>query len=316
MAIKTAIDITKVTQYFGEQKVLADITLSVEKGEIIGLLGPSGAGKTTLVKIMTGQLVPSAGSVMLDGYDMAETKQEMYRNIGMMMDDLGFYERLSGYDNLKIFAGFYGVPEARVREVLEQVGLYRYRKSPVQKFSKGMKNRLALARAVLHRPGFLFLDEPTAGLDPATTLQIHKLIGQMQKDGVTIFLTTHNMVEAEKLCKHVALLHEGNIVEYGEPQAINRKYNYRNRIKIHLYSGEDIELEMQNAKEAAKTVFEYLQSGQIETIHSSEPDLESVFLELTGRSLQEGRQAAEEDWSCGKADRERQRVQRKGRDKT
>ena len=92
MAIKTAIDITKVTQYFGEQKVLADITLSVEKGEIIGLLGPSGAGKTTLVKIMTGQLVPSAGSVMLDGHDMAETKQEMYRNIGMMMDDLGFYE--------------------------------------------------------------------------------------------------------------------------------------------------------------------------------------------------------------------------------
>lgn len=289
MAMETAISITKVTQYFGEKRVLADITLSVEKGEIMGLLGPSGAGKTTLIRIMTGQLVPSAGSVTLDGHDMAEAKQEMYRNIGMMMDDLGFYERLSCYDNLKLCAGFYRVSEERVREVLEQVGLYRDRKSPVQKLSKGMKSRLALARAVLHRPAFLFLDEPTAGLDPATTLQIHELIGQLRQDGATIFLTTHNMVEAEKLCKHVALLHEGNIVEYGEPQELNRRYNHRNRIRIHLYSGEDMELELHNAGESAEKVFGYMKSGQLETIHSMEPDLEAVFLELTGRSLQEER---------------------------
>lgn len=289
MTMETAISIKKVTQYFGEKRVLADITLSVEKGEIMGLLGPSGAGKTTLIRIMTGQLVPSAGSVTLDGHDMAEAKQEMYRNIGMMMDDLGFYERLSCYDNLKLCAGFYRVSEERVREVLEQVGLYRDRKSPVQKLSKGMKSRLALARAVLHRPAFLFLDEPTAGLDPATTLQIHELIGQLRQDGATIFLTTHNMVEAEKLCKHVALLHEGNIVEYGEPQELNRRYNHRNRIRIHLYSGEDMELELHNAGESAEKVFGYMKSGQLETIHSMEPDLEAVFLELTGRSLQEER---------------------------
>lgn len=289
MTMETAISIKKVTQYFGEKRVLADITLSVEKGEIMGLLGPSGAGKTTLIRIMTGQLVPSAGSVTLDGHDMAEAKQEMYRNIGMMMDDLGFYERLSCYDNLKLCAGFYRVSEERVREVLEQVGLYRDRKSTVQKLSKGMKSRLALARAVLHRPAFLFLDEPTAGLDPATTLQIHELIGQLRQDGATIFLTTHNMVEAEKLCKHVALLHEGNIVEYGEPQELNRRYNHRNRIRIHLYSGEDMELELHNAGESAEKVFGYMKSGQLETIHSMEPDLEAVFLELTGRSLQEER---------------------------
>lgn len=287
MKTETAIHITGVTQYFGEKRVLADISLSVEKGEIIGLLGPSGAGKTTLIRIMTGQLVPSAGSVTLDGHDMAEAKQEMYRNIGMMMDDFGFYERLSCQDNLKLCAGLYGVPEARVREVLEQAGLYPDRKSPVQKLSRGMKNRLALARAVLHRPAFLFLDEPTAGLDPATMLQIHKLIIRLQNAGTTIFLTTHNMTEAEKLCKHVALLYEGRIVEYGEPQEINRRYNDRKRIRIHLYSGEDIELELQKTKEAAQTVFEYMRRGQIETIHSTEPDLETVFLELTGRSLQE-----------------------------
>lgn len=288
MATETAINIIKVTHYFGEKKVLADISLSVEKGEIIGLLGPSGAGKTTLIRIMTGQLVPTAGRVTLDGHDMASSKQEMYQRIGMMMDDLGFYERLSCHDNLKLCAGFYKVGEDRVREVLEQVGLYRDRKSPVRKLSKGMKGRLALARAVLHRPAFLFLDEPTAGLDPATALRIHGLIGQLREEGATIFLTTHNMVEAEKLCNHVALLHRGIIMEYGEPQAINRRYNHRNRIKMHLYSGEDMELELQNTRESAETVFEYMKCGQIETIHSMEPNLESVFLELTGQSLVEG----------------------------
>lgn len=283
--MRPAIKITEITHYFGEKRVLAGISLSVEKGEIIGLLGPSGAGKTTLIRIITGQLVPSAGSVILDGCDMAKAKQEVYRNIGMMMDDFGFYERLSCYDNIKLCAGLYGIREERAGEVLEQVGLYRDRKKPVRKLSKGMKNRLALARAVLHRPEFLFLDEPTAGLDPATTRQIHGLIGQLQKEGATVFLTTHNMTEAEKLCKHVALLHEGVIVEYGEPQEINRRYNHMNKLKIRLYGG--VSLELPNTKEAAVEVCGYLQSGQIETIHSTEPDLESVFLELTGRGLRE-----------------------------
>lgn len=216
---------------------------------------------------------------------MTQARQDIWRQIGMMMDDLGFYERLSGFDNLKLCAGLHGVRTEKIGEILKQVGLYQDRKCPVQKMSKGMKGRLALARAVLHHPEFLFLDEPTSGLDPAAARQVHELILGLQQEDTTIFLTTHNMVEAEKLCKHVALLHEGTIVEYGEPREISRRYNHRNQLRIRLYGG--IDTELPNTADAADMICEYLKRGQIETIHSTEPDLESVFLELTGRRLEE-----------------------------
>lgn len=282
---QNTIMIANVSHRFGDKEVLKNISLSVKKGEIIGLLGPSGAGKTTLIKIITGQLVPTSGSVELAGCDMRSPGPAIYRRIGMMMDDCGLYERLSCYDNLRLYADLYRIGHDRIGEVLKWVGLYEDRKCSAQKLSKGMRGRLMLARAVLHRPEFLFLDEPTSGLDPATTGHIHELIFGMCKEGTTVFLTTHNMNEAEKLCKHVALLHEGKIVEYGEPQEINRKYNHMNRLRIRLYSGKDLELP--NTEEAAEQLYEYLQSRQIETIHSTEPNLESVFLELTGQRLQE-----------------------------
>ena len=280
-----AIAIERVRHHFGEKEVLKGITLSADQGEIIGLLGPSGAGKTTLIKIITGQLTPSEGSVLLAGYDMSHPSGDVYREIGMMMDDFGVYERLTCYDNLKLYADIYRIDADRIREVLEWVGLYEDRKYLAEKLSKGMRGRLMLARAVLHQPKILFLDEPTSGLDPATTRRIHDLIRQMQQDGTTVFLTTHNMTEAEKLCKHIALLHEGSIVEYGEPKEICRRYNHQNKLRLLLSDGTDVRLP--NAREAAEQIKEYLLSGRIETIHSTEPDLESVFMELTGRSLQD-----------------------------
>ena len=187
---------------------------------------------------MTGQLRRSGGAYLL-GEDCGQLS-ECYSGIGMMMDNTGLYERLSCYDNLELFTGIYGIENAgkRIEEVLKAVGLWEARKRQVIQLSKGMKGRLALARAVMHEPQILFLDEPTSGLDPSTTKEIHKLILEQKERGATVFLTTHNMEEAQKLCDHVALLHEGNIVTMGEPDAIYRdQYNHVGQIQILLKNG-------------------------------------------------------------------------------
>ncbi|MBO5210234.1 MAG: ABC transporter ATP-binding protein [Lachnospiraceae bacterium] len=273
--IKSIVALSNVVKQFGEKEVLKGISLTVKPGEIVGLLGPSGAGKTTMIKIVTGQLEATSGKVMVDS-----SSTEM----GMMMDSLGLYERLSCYDNLKLFAKIYNIPVERIDEVLKKVGLSEAKKRPVDKLSKGMRGRLALARAVMHEPKILFLDEPTSGLDPTTTNQIHELILEEKAKGTTIFLTTHNMAEAEKLCQHVALLHEGKIIEYGEPKEIGRKYNHQKKLQIRLYDGRCMEL--LNNKEAAEKVQDYLAQELLETIHSTEPNLETVFMELTGSMLE------------------------------
>lgn len=273
--MRTAIELSDIRHQFGQNEVLKGINLKIYSGEIFGLLGPSGAGKTTLIKIMTGRLLPAGGEVFY--------VQERTNQIGMMMDDFGLYERLSPADNLAVFADLYGVGRGRVEEILKNINLWDARKRPVAELSKGMRTRLSLARAILSEPVLIFLDEPTTGLDPATAMEIHNLIRKEKERGATIFLTTHNMEEAAKLCDHVALLNEGKIVEYGEPEEICRRYNHHHKIKIRFYSGECEEIGS-SISEADK-IADYFRRGIIETIHSTEPDLETVFMELTGRGL-------------------------------
>ena len=203
-----------------------------------------------------------------------------------MMDQFGVYERFSCADNLKVFAGIYGVPGSRIKETLEQVGLADALRTPAANLSKGMRARLCLARVFMHSPKILFLDEPTSGLDPQTMRQIHRIILDKKKEGCTIFLTTHNMEEAASMCDRVALLNEGKIVESGAPEEICRKYNHQKKIMLHLSSGKDEELK--HGGDSADEICRLMKEGKIETIHSSEPDLETVFLELTGRKLEEG----------------------------
>ena len=200
------------------------------------------------------------------------------------MDNFGLYERLSCYDNLKLFTRIYDVPEKRADEILRRVGLYEDRKLPVMKLSKGMRSRLSLARAVMNEPRILFLDEPASGLDPATAAEIHKLVQEEKSRGATIFLTTHNMEEAHKLCDHVALLHEGVIMEYGQPGEVCCRYNHQNKLLLRLLNGKMVE--MSNNRTSAEKVKEYLEQEMVETIHSTEPSLETVFMELTGRGLE------------------------------
>ncbi len=278
-----AVEMRHIVQRFGEKEVLRGIDLKIHEGEIFGLLGPSGAGKTTLIKILTGQLRQTAGEVQIFGKNAGNGKANLTK-MGMMMDNFGLYERLSCYDNLKLFTRIYGVPEKRAGEILGRVGLYEDRKLPVMKLSKGMRSRLSLARAVMNEPRILFLDEPASGLDPATAAEIHKLVQEEQSRGATIFLTTHNMEEAHKLCDHVALLHEGVIMEYGQPGEVCCRYNHQNKLLLRLLNGKMVE--MSNNRTSAEKVKEYLEQEMVETIHSTEPSLETVFMELTGRGLE------------------------------
>lgn len=283
--ISPAIRVEHVSHKFAKRQVLETINFQVEEGEIFGLLGPSGAGKTTLIKILTGQLRQDAGNARILGRDTRELSARERREIGAMMDDFGLYDRLSVYDNLSFYADIYRVPRGEIADMLKEIGLYDAKNTAVCKLSKGMKNRLSLARALMNHARILFLDEPTSGLDPVTTREIHRVLTGQKRKGTTIFLTTHDMFEAESLCDRVALLGKGSILELGSPKDICRKYNHQNKLRVTLNDGAEVLLE--NGGGSALLVKEYLENDKIVSIHSTEPTLESVFVELTGRSLKD-----------------------------
>ena len=273
-----------ICKSFADKEVLSGIDLDIKPGKIFGLLGPSGAGKTTLIRIITGQLGFDSGEVRVFAKPVNELTGDDKKKIGIMMDDHGVYDRLSCTDNLKIFADIYGVPYSEIGKALKETGLADSAKKPAMKLYKGMRARLQLARVFMVRPKILFLDEPTSGLDPMTMKYIHKLILDRRDSGCTVFLTTHNMEEAAVLCDEVALLNEGKIVDRGAPSEICRRYNHQKTINIHLKTGEDISLA--HGAESAEKISSLIEQGKVETIHSSEPTLETVFIELTGRKLE------------------------------
>lgn len=280
---KEFIRLEHISKKFKDGLVLKDIDAKLNKGEILGFLGPSGAGKTTTIKILTGQLKQTSGEAYILGINSQNIDETIYEQIGIVTDSSGIYEYLSVYQNLEYFAKILKVEKERIKEVLKQVGLYEHRKKIAGKLSKGQTQRLVLARAVLHKPKVLFLDEPTSGLDPSTALEIHKMLLQMKNEGMAIFLTTHNMEEATKMCDHVALLNEGIIVEYGTPKEICLKYNKVRKYCVQLEDGSEHLLE-QDA-DSIEQITGWMTENKIQTLHSCEPTLESVFLEVTGREL-------------------------------
>ena len=278
-----ALRLDDISKSFSGRKVLDGISLTVEKGEIFGLLGPSGAGKTTIIRILTGQLTADGGSSFIGGVESEKQTADEKKRYGIMMDDFGLYKRLSCTENLKVFARIYGLDNSAVDNALKQVGLYDHRKKAAGALSKGMHSRLRLARVFMIQPDILFLDEPTSGLDPSAADAIQKLIIAQRDSGRTVFLTTHNMAEASKLCGRVGLLCDGKLIECGAPDEICRRYDSKKTIRLRLYGGE--ERVLPHTASSAEAISELLAGGRVETIHSSEPDLETVFTELTGKEL-------------------------------
>ncbi len=276
------IDVHGVDKAFAGKKALSDLSFSVREGEIFGFLGPSGAGKTTTIKLLTRQLRPDGGDIRLFGEGIASLRQDVFDRIGVLTDNSGLYDRLSVYENLQLFADLKRIPHKAIDEALEQVGLLEDKKKPAKALSRGMKQRLMLVRAILHKPTLLFLDEPTAALDPGTAQQIHKLLLQLNTGGTTIFLTTHNMEEADKLCGRVAFLNHGSIVACDTPDALKLAHA-QNAITARTRDGGTRTVE--KTAEGLRELTEWLGSGALLTLHSSEPNLEEVFLQLTGRDL-------------------------------
>jgi heme ABC exporter ATP-binding subunit CcmA len=211
------IEIRGLTKQYGPLTALRDLNLSVAPGECLGLLGPNGAGKTTTLRLLAGLARPTSGTVRVAGHDPWQEPEAVHRLIGLLPEGAALYERWTVAENLLLFAGLYGLPKARVEEALALVGAADLLHRRAGKLSKGQRQRVALARALLHNPRLLFLDEPTSGLDPVAAAHFHQLVRRLLQEGVTVILSSHDMLEVDQLCTRVAVLDRGELRACGEP---------------------------------------------------------------------------------------------------
>jgi len=280
------IEVADLHKTYGTVRAVAGISFSVAEGEIFGFLGHNGAGKTTTVRILTGRTRPTGGSAQIAGHDVVAERDAIKPLINLVFEDQNLYERMNGRENLRLFADLYGMPTARVAEVLALVGLdEEAAKRKVKGYSTGMKQRLLIARALINRPRVLFLDEPTRGLDPASARDLRALIAALGRDGTTVFLTTHYMEEADELCDRVAFLSHGTIVALDTPRELKLRYGQgQRRAIVTLADRSEQTIALDDPTDAAR-LDAWLREGRILTVHSQEGTLEDVFVALAGRAL-------------------------------
>ena len=284
-----AIVAEELTYWYGDLVAVDHVSFNVTEGEILGFLGPNGAGKTTAVKMLTGQLRPKAGKAVLLGIDAAKNVKKVQGQIGVCFEDTNLYEQMSAVENLILFARLFGIRQFDADALLTRVGLAGREKDRVESYSKGMKQRLMVARSLLNRPRVLFLDEPTAGLDPTSAESIRNVILEERERGATIFLTTHDMMEADKLSDRVAFMNQGKIVALDTPHNLKQQYGKRAlKAKVSTESGELKDREViLDAPETPNAVHELFAQEKVVTIHSEEASLEDIFIKITGRGLTE-----------------------------
>ncbi|MFY9402499.1 MAG: ATP-binding cassette domain-containing protein [Candidatus Omnitrophota bacterium] len=249
-----AIKIKNLSKHFGKVIAVDNISFEVGSAEVFGFLGPNGAGKTTTINILCTLLKPTAGEVIVNGFNVVNSPNEVRRSFGIIFQDPSLDERLTAYENLNFHGMIYHLPskarKARIKEVLDMVGLYPRKDTIVRTFSGGMKRRLEIARGLMHNPRILFLDEPTVGLDPQTRNYIWDYIIELsQKKGITVFLTTHYMDEAE-ICQRVGIIDHGKIIDLDAPGALKNKYKVSSLHDVFLEAtGHDIREEKPDEKE-------------------------------------------------------------------
>jgi len=275
---------------FGSKEAVAGISFRARHGEIFGLLGPNGAGKTTTIRLLTGQIDPSSGTAVVAGCDVVKERAQLKERIGVVFEEQNLYERLSARLNLEFSCWLYELPESRVDEVLELVKLHDRAKDKVRTFSNGMRQRLMIARALLHRPPVLFLDEPSRGLDPISAREVRQVVKQLSEAGTTILLTTHLMDEADQLCQQVAFIVNGRLVANDTPRNLKLAHGQR---ALLVTLGEDPDSQNGNGSllEMAlglddpadqQRLATWMAQGKVRAIHSREATLEEVFIEVAG----------------------------------
>ena len=280
-----AIEVENLSRAFNGLRAVDNISFAVNGGEIFGFLGHNGAGKTTTIRMLSGQLLPSSGGARVAGCDVISEQRRLKPLIGVVSEHQNLYERMSGRENLEFAARLYGQNVRRIDETLEQVDLLDRAKDNVRTYSNGMKQRLLIARALLHRPQIIFLDEPTRGLDPVVGREIRRLILDLSRQGVTVFLTTHYMEEADQLCRRVAFLSEGRIVALGTPDELKVAHGQK-LVNVTLDDGQSLSIALDD-QDAGKQLENLISDGHVRTLHSAEATLEEVFIQIAGRELSE-----------------------------
>ncbi len=263
------------------------ISFSIKRGEILGFLGPNGAGKTTTLKLLSGLLPLQEGKIFMLGIDISRNRKECQAKIGVTFEEKNLYEDMTAEENLKFFAALFGKRKLDPRPLLERVGLKPGNKNRVQTYSKGMKQRLMIARALVNDPEILLLDEPTDGLDPISARAIREVILTEKRRGVSVFLTTHDMMEADILSDRVAFINEGRIVALDTPDNLKHKYGKR-IVKVRYFkegelTEEDLSLE---EKETPRRIESIMRTYGVFDMHTEEATLEDIFIRFTGRRLE------------------------------
>jgi ABC-2 type transport system ATP-binding protein len=301
-----AIRTENLVRTFGAVRAVDGITLAVPRGIVFGFLGPNGAGKTTTIRLLLGLLEPASGEIEVLGLNPRTQADQIRERCGALLEHNGLYERLSAYDNLDFYGRIWHIPaderQRRIKELLENLDLWERRGETAGNWSRGMKQKLAVARTLLHHPELVFLDEPTAGLDPIASAALREDLAQLaRREGVTIFLTTHNLSEAEKLCQQVAVIRQGKLVATGSPDEL-RHNSGRPRLEISGSGfNEPVIAALQSLPEVAfanivenNLVIDFnepctsapivsllVNAGvQIEEVHKGKIDLEDAFLSL------------------------------------
>ena len=281
------IHVENLTYRYGSLTAVDRISFDVGQGEILGFLGPNGAGKTTTLGMLTGQRRPEEGRALLLGLDITRHTAQIQAQIGVCFETANLYEGMTAEENLCFFARLFGIRNLDVDTLIKRVGLDGRARDRVESYSKGMKQRLMIARALVNQPQILFLDEPTEGLDPVSAEAIRNLILEEQARGATIFLTTHDMLEADRLSDRVAFISQGRIVALDTPHNLKQQYGQR-LVKAQVAGAEghleDREITL-DTPETASALQALFSQEQVVTIHSEEASLEDIFIQLTGQRL-------------------------------